>query len=94
MPYDQRNGPDHYPFAGGADTYRVEAGNSTLLRQAPMTAHTYMACAVHDIDEMFGKGYAKAHPELVAAYMQTSAIEMTGGAIARALDNLPERLDI
>lgn len=84
---------DHYPYAGGTDAYRVEAGNSTLLRQAPMTAHTYLTCAIHDIDEVLGKGYAKAHPELIAAYMQTSAIDLAGAVIARALDGLPERVN-
>lgn len=78
---------DHYPMpAHGLDTYSVEAGNQTLLRQAPMTAGTYMDCAIKDIDHLFGKGYAKAHPELIAAYMQTSSIDMAGAVIARAID--------
>jgi hypothetical protein len=44
----------------------------TLMRQAHMTAHDYMLNARVDIDSIFGAGYAKAHPELVAAYMQTA----------------------
>jgi hypothetical protein len=79
---------DHYPRAEGVDSYGVEAGNNTLLRQAPMTAKTYMECAVIDIDRVFGKGYAAKHPELVGAYMQTAAIDMAGGVIARALGTL------
>jgi hypothetical protein len=78
---------DHYPMrAVGIDSYSVEAGNQTLLRQAPMTACEYMRCAIHDIDTTFGKGYAKAHPELIAAYMQTASVDMAGAVIARAID--------
>jgi len=32
--------------------------------------------AIHDIDKLFDeKGYAKPHPELVAAYIQAEAIQ-------------------
>jgi len=29
-----------------------------------LTAHTYMAQAVHNIDEVMGDGYAKKHPDV------------------------------
>ena len=38
-------------------------------------ANGYMLQAVRNTDEVFGDGYAKDHPELVGAYMQTIAIE-------------------
>jgi hypothetical protein len=34
-------------------------------------AYLVMKQAIVDIDNLFGTSYAKAHPELVAAYMQT-----------------------
>lgn len=34
-------------------------------------ANLYMVQAQKDIDALFGAGYSKEHPELVAAYMQT-----------------------
>ena len=40
-----------------------------------ITTNNYMLQAVRNIDEAFGDGYAKEHPELVGAYMQTVAIE-------------------
>jgi hypothetical protein len=43
------------------------------MRQAHMTAHEYMMHGKRDIDEMFGDGFAKKHPELLGAYMQTAA---------------------
>ena len=44
-------------------------------RQAAMTANYYMEKAVDDIDGLFGDGYAKANPALVAAYMAAAAAD-------------------
>ncbi len=38
---------------------------------SPTYANLIMQRAVADIDALFGTGYAKAHPDLVGAYMQT-----------------------
>jgi hypothetical protein len=81
------------PFMGRADL---------LFRQASMTAHDYFHAAIHDIDEKFGDGYAKSHPELVGAFMRTCAadfaatwthdvleeIESALGRVAEALGEL------
>jgi hypothetical protein len=84
---------DHYPPPStGHGSRRVDCDNETLLRQAPMTAQTYMACALHDIDALFGKRYAKAHPELIAAYMQTAAIDFAAGEIGRAIESLGDAI--
>ena len=37
--------------------------------------------AVAAIDENFGEGYAKAHPELIAAHLQSGAIYALAAAI-------------
>jgi hypothetical protein len=42
---------------------------------AAIAAYRYLAQAVRNVDEAFGEGYAKDHPQLVGAYMQTIAIE-------------------
>jgi hypothetical protein len=70
----------------------IAASNETLFRQAPMTAHDYMLKAIGDIDELLGKGYAKQHPELIAAYMQTAAIDLSGSIIARAIEGVERAL--
>jgi hypothetical protein len=62
------------------------------MRQAPMTAHDYLLSAVHDIDEVLGKGYARAHPELMAAFIQTAALDFGAAVIARAIEGLAEPL--
>lgn len=68
-----------------------------LMKQAMMTAHDYMVHAIHDIDEKLGSGYAQAHPELVAAYMQAAALDFmaTFGlqGIAERIDSLSGALD-
>jgi hypothetical protein len=67
--------------------YGISASNETLLRQASMTATEYLDNAVQNIDERFGKGYAKAHPELIGAFMQTAAADLGGAVIARAIQD-------
>jgi hypothetical protein len=73
----------YLPFPGGIlDGHSIEAGNQTLMRQAPMTANEYLLSAIDHIDYALGKGYAKQHPELIAAFMQTSAIDLGAAVIA------------
>jgi hypothetical protein len=55
----------------GVTDGRITASPGTLMRQAKYTAAEYLNAAVIDIDEKFGDGFAKEHPELVAAYMTT-----------------------
>jgi hypothetical protein len=61
----------------------ISASNMTLLRQAPMTADTFLSHAIKDIDATLGEGFAKKHPELIAAYIQTCAIDLGTAIIAR-----------
>lgn len=41
----------------------------TLMKQAGYTAEYWMKQAVISIDEQFGDGYAKNHPELIGQFM-------------------------
>jgi len=43
--------------------------------QAVDTAKSYMLRGQEIIDAHFGKGYAAQHPELLAAFMQTAAMD-------------------
>lgn len=63
----------------------ITADATTLMRQAPMTAQTYLLEAISCIDEAFGKGYAKEHPELVAAFMQVSGQDFTMAILAQTI---------
>ena len=42
---------------------------------AASTAATHLQHAVREIDQELVAGYAAAHPELIAAFMQTAASE-------------------
>ena len=79
----------YFPHAAPNDYNRtIDAGNATLLRQAPMTADEYLHSAIDCIDERLGKGYAKQHPELIGAFMQAAAIDLGTAVIARAIESL------
>jgi hypothetical protein len=57
-----------------------------------MTANEYLMSAVDHIDQQLGNGSAKQHPELIAAFMQTSAIDLGMAVIARAIESLSNSL--
>lgn len=67
------------------EAHSISASFDTLLKQAPMTAHSFMVNARNDIDEMFGDGYAAAHPELMAAYMNAAAVDLHGATLGKVL---------
>ena len=81
--------PSPHPQFNGTT---IEAGNGTLLRQAPMTANEYLLSAIDHIDAKLGAGYAAKHPELIAAFMQASATDLGSAEIARAIESLSGRL--
>lgn len=49
--------------------------------------------AIKVIDKEFGTGYARENPELISAFMQSSAIEYNGVIIAACLQQLNEGYD-
>jgi hypothetical protein len=65
---------------------------SDPLRQAKETAGDYLVNAVRDIDGLFGKGYAKANPSLVAAFMQVAAADFAAAIISKAIGGAAEEL--
>jgi hypothetical protein len=58
-------------------TKRVSADFHTLMVSAPATAKVYFNAAIKIIDEEFGAGYSKRHPELIAAFMSASATDFS-----------------
>jgi hypothetical protein len=44
--------------------------------------------ALGDIDRHFGEGYARVHPELIAAYMQAAVIDAGIGDLVEAVKDL------
>lgn len=67
-----------------SDNY-PSASFQTLFDQAPSTADAYLRHGVDALDRTFGKGYAKANPELLAAYIQACATDFTSAAMSKTL---------
>ena len=61
---------------------------SDLMHQARDTAETYFNQALRIIDEKFGEGYAKEHPELIVGFMNTAARDFDTCKKRQVLDNL------
>jgi hypothetical protein len=48
-------------------------------------ARHYLDAAISEIDNRLGRGYASEHPQLIAAFMQTCAIEAVAGTLEREI---------
>jgi hypothetical protein len=51
----------------------ITATPEALMRQAHMTADTYLQAAIVSIDDRMGEGASKKYPQIVAALIQASA---------------------
>jgi NAD(P)H-hydrate repair Nnr-like enzyme with NAD(P)H-hydrate epimerase domain len=63
-----------------------QADPTTLMRQASWTVAEYMEQAKKNIDSLFGTGYAKAHPELVAAFITACTKDFDSGIMSQKLE--------
>lgn len=65
------------------------------INAASVSVCKYMKQAEESINQQFGAGYATAHPELVAAFIQAAASERLSivlhDHIVPALDSIPAR---
>ena len=66
----------------------IEANLDTLHTLAEARAESYLRTAETQIDSIFGRGYAKEHPELMAAFMKTASDEFTRTTTAKVLQNI------
>jgi hypothetical protein len=75
----------------------ITASFDTLFSQSKDTAEEYLRKAISSIDERLGDGYAKDHPELIAAFMKTASADFTASSHAKvngaALQRIAESLD-
>lgn len=63
-----------------------------LALNAPNTVDHWLRDSIKNIDEQFGAGYAKAHPELLAAMLAASASDFQTCILAARLERLTEAL--
>ncbi len=54
----------------------------------PEIADINLKAAVKDIDAVFGNGYAKANPSLVAAYLQAAALREIDRTLATTAESV------
>ncbi len=63
------------------------------LAQSGMdTATNYFHHAISIIDEKFGNGYAKAHPELIGEFMRTSAQDYDSSLKVQAVQDATKQI--
>lgn len=70
----------------------ITASFETLMDQGGSTASFYMRRAVREIDDLFGEGYAKANPSLVAAFMQAAAADCGASVTAKVIGSALEEI--
>jgi hypothetical protein len=69
---------------------KITANAETLMRQAPMTAQTYLIQGIKVIDAELGEGYAAKHPELLRAFIQTCALDLATAVLASVGQEIAE----
>lgn len=63
----------------------ITSTSTELMAQASETAGLYLITAVKKINEALGKGAAKDHPELIAAFMASASSDFRTGLMAKTL---------
>ena len=63
-----------------------------MVEDAQTATQMHMLSGVEFIDDQFGKGYAAKHPELLAAYVQACATELSSTALVKVIDKVGQRI--
>lgn len=71
----------------------MESEYDRWMRQAPSTVKLYLVEAIEIIDSKLGKGYAKQHPELVAAFITSCSIDYGTTIIHASIESVATSLD-
>jgi hypothetical protein len=79
-------------FGNGIGEMEMTYPTRRDVDSALTTTTEYLDKAIERIDERFGEGYAKAHPELVAAFMYTSVADYGSTLIAETFTELSEAI--
>lgn len=61
----------------------IDASPETLAEQAPSIVCGYLHTARSRIDELFGPGYSRKHPALVAAFITACATDVAAVTISQ-----------
>ena len=72
---------------------RITADAETLMRQASITSSEYFQQAIIQIDNAFGKGYAKSNPQLIGDFMKVSASDFFVASLTSGLQDLANAVE-
>jgi len=70
----------------------IEIGYDDILRQSSMAVHDILLRAIDDIDKHLGAGYAKSHPELLAACIAAATSEFNNSAMIVAIQEASSKV--
>lgn len=72
---------------------KITADWTKLQNDGASSAINYLNAAIEQIDKTFGEGYAKKHPELVAAFMKTAVMDYHANAIGKCIQQHTEAME-
>ena len=64
----------------------ITADYSTIANQAPKAVEEYLLSGIQSIDAYLGDGYAKDHPELLAAFIKTASMDLFTAVLSREIN--------
>jgi hypothetical protein len=73
-------------------TEDITATYDQLLAQTERTSNTDLLDAVNSIDKLFGEGFAKKNPALVATFIQTSSADFHHAMLKLAAQDIRDGL--
>lgn len=73
--------------------HKPTISNDAAVTQAGVTIKQYLHQAVEHIDEIFGEGYAKKNPALLAACVQAQAADFNSALVAAGLWEVKDAVD-
>ena len=67
---------------------RITANSKELMDQAAMTVSVYLDGIVSAVDDKFGKGFSKQHPEFIASLVRTAGNDFNMAILVGAIEDL------
>ena len=70
----------------------ISASYDSLLGQASDTVEVYLRRAIRMLDEQFGEGYARNHPELVGQIVRAMSSDLSSATFGKTVGELADVL--
>lgn len=70
----------------------MENMDDVRMRQGAETADLWLRKVVRSVDEVFGEGYARANPQVVAAMLAASASDFRTTTLTASIDRLADAI--